>query len=143
MMLDFQKAGFAFPRDCAVAWDFTMARFWFPGGDAVREHICDWLRGRAEGRILTREELDAWGCDFPGHRYGEVIFLLKSGTIFVPSFVSRGGLPAMHGFDPSQPDSRACWLTTHPCENSPSRIHEIYRVMRAAAEKISSASAAR
>jgi hypothetical protein len=136
MMLDFEKAGFAFPRDCAAVWDFTMARFWFPGGDAIREHICDWLRGRAEGRILTEEELAAWGCDFPGRRYGEIIFLLKSGTIFAPSFVSRGGLPAMHGYDPTQPDSRTCWLTTERCENAPSRIDGIYRVMRAAAERI-------
>jgi hypothetical protein len=142
MMTDFLKAGFVFPRDYAAVWDLTMTRFWFPGGDAIREHICDWLRGRPEGRILSTTELAAWGCDFPHRRYGDVIFLLESGTLLAPSFVSRSGLRAMHDFDPTDPDSRACWLTTHPCENPPARIDEIHRVMLTSAAALSDPSAA-
>ncbi len=140
MKLDFEMAGFAFPRDYAAAWDSTMARFWFPGGDAIREQICDWLRLRPEGRILTAEELESWGCHFPDHRYGEIFYLLNHGTVFAPSFMNRNTLPGMHGFDPREPDSRACWLTTYPCERNPARINGIFHVMRAAAEKLSTAS---
>jgi hypothetical protein len=135
MKIDFEHAGFLFPRDYAAVWDSTMARFWFPGGDAIREHICDWLRARPEGRILTDAELQSWGCHFPDHRYGEIFFLLHNGTIFAPSFMNRGKVPGMHGFDPREPDSRACWLTTHRIENPPAQIHQIYHVMRAAADK--------
>jgi hypothetical protein len=137
MRIEFEKAGFVFPRDYAVVWDATMARFWFPGGDAIREHICDWLRERREGRILTREEMGEWGCSFPGNLYGEVFFLLRNGTIFTPSIMKRGGVAAMHGYDPREPESRACWLTTHVCDHTPSQIHEINQVMRAAVERIS------
>jgi len=143
MRVDFEKAGFVFPRDYAAVWDSTMARFWFPGGDAIREQICDWLRARPEGRILTREELQSWGCYFPDHKYGEIFYLLNNGTIFAPSFMNRGRVPGMHGFDPREPDSRACWLTSHPCERTPVQINEIYHVMRAAAARIASASPAR
>jgi hypothetical protein len=136
MRVDFEKAGFVFPRDYAAVWDSTMARFWFPGGDAIREHICDWLRARPEGRILTQEELKSWGCYFPDHKYGEIFYLLNNGTIFAPSFMNRGRVPGMHGFDPREPDSKACWLTSHPCDHTPVQINEIYHVMRAAAARI-------
>jgi hypothetical protein len=142
MMTDFHGAGFEFPRDYAAVWDMTMVRFWFPGGDAIREHICDWLRGRPEGRILKTEELANWGCDFPHRRYGDVIFLLESGTLFAPSYVSRSGLRAMHDFDPTDPDSRACWLTTHLCERPPGRIDEIHRVMLSSAMSLANRPAA-
>ncbi|HEX4085832.1 MAG TPA: alkaline phosphatase family protein [Chthoniobacteraceae bacterium] len=133
MMVEFEQAGYHFPRDYAAVWDSTMARFWFPGGDSAREEIHDWLRARKEGRILTREELESWGCWFPDHRYGELFFLLNNGAIFAPSFMNRGRVPGMHGFDPREPDSRACWLTTHELDFNPRRINEIYHVMRAAA----------
>ena len=51
--------------------------------------------------------------------------------------MNRSRVPAMHGFDPAEPDSRACWLTTHPCENPPARINEIFDVMKAAASRVS------
>jgi hypothetical protein len=57
--------------------------------------------------------------------------------------MNRGKVPGMHGFDPREPDSRACWLTSHPCERTPVQINEIYHVMRAAAARIASASPAR
>jgi hypothetical protein len=143
MMVDFERAGYRYGRDYAAVWDSTMARFWFPGGDAVREEICDWLKARTEGRILTREELESWGCLFPYNRYGELFYLLNNGTIFAPSFMNRGQVPGMHGFDPREPDSRACWLTTHPCERKPAQIHEIYQVMRASADRVAAERLAR
>ena len=68
MMDDFEAAGFVYGRDYAAVWDSTMARFWFPGGDAVRTAIRDWLAQREEGRIVTDRELKNWGCLFPDAR---------------------------------------------------------------------------
>ena len=48
MMPDFERAGFVYGRDYAAVWDSTMARFWFPGGDAVRD-ADHRLAGRAPG----------------------------------------------------------------------------------------------
>ena len=52
----------------------------------------------------------------PDGRYGELFYLLHNGTIFAPSFMNLKRVPAMHGFDPAEPDSKACWLTTHPVD---------------------------
>jgi hypothetical protein len=137
MRTDFEKTGFVFGRDYAAVWDSTMARFWFPGGDSARAEICDWLRAQREGRIVRDDELKKWGCFFPDHRYGEVFYLLNNGTIFAPSFMNLGRVPAMHGFDPAEPDSEACWLTSHAVAQAPKQIHQIFSVMKTAADGLS------
>jgi hypothetical protein len=134
MMSEFAGAGFVYGRDYAAVWDSTMVRFWFPGGAAIRASIVAWLDARPEGRVVPDAQLREWGCLFPDYRYGEVFYLLNNGTIFAPSFMNLRRVPAMHGFDPAEADSAACWLTTHPTR-VPARIHEIYEVMKEAGQK--------
>jgi hypothetical protein len=141
MRVDFEKAGFMFGRDYGAVWDSTMARFWFPGGARVREEITGWLTLRTEGRIVSDAQLQKWGCYFPNHRYGELFYLLDNGTLFAPSFMNLGKVTAMHGFDPAEPESRACWLTTHPTLHRPFQIHQIFDVMKEAAVAIVAAAA--
>lgn len=136
MRTDFENAGFVYGRDYAAVWDSTMARFWFPGGEAARARIVAWLSTRGEGYIVPDAKLQEWGCLFPDRRYGELFYLLRNGTIFAPSFMNRKRVPAMHGFDPAEPDSRACWLTTHPVDPAPQRINEIFGVMQRAADAL-------
>ncbi len=131
MMLDFESLGLRFGRDYIAVWDSTMARFWFMGSG--RKKAEDWLQTRSEGHIVSEAELRKWGCYFADGRYGEVIFLLNNGIIFAPSFMNQRNVPAMHGFAPEEPDSAACWLTTDPCENPPTRLDGIFNVMRSAA----------
>ena len=138
-MLDFEALGLRYGRDYVAVWDSTMARFWFPGGSSIRERITEWLQRRDEGRVVTDDELKAWGCHFPDGRYGELIFLCHNGIIFAPSFMNRSRVPAMHGFDPAEPDSAACWLTSHPCPEPPQRLDGIYQVMQRAARAASKA----
>ena len=134
MMLEFEALGLAYGRDYVAAWDSTMARFWFPGGTEIRDSVSAWLGKRTEGRIVTEAELKAWGCHFPDGRYGELFYLLHNGTIFAPSFMNQRRVPAMHGFDPAEPDSAASWLANYACPNPPRRLDEIYKIMSSAAE---------
>ncbi len=138
MMVDFDALGLRYGKDYAAAWDSTMVRFWFPGGQSVRSRIEAWLSQRNEGRIVTDDELKRWGCLFPDRRYGELFYLLNEGVIFAPSFMNQRRVPGMHGFDPDLPNSRACWLTSHPVDEPPERIEQIYRVMRAACDRAAS-----
>jgi len=133
MMPDFEALGLRFGHDYVAAWDSTMARFWFTGSPSVRERVAAWLGQRTEGRIVTEAELKEWGCHFPDGRYGELFYLLDNGVIFAPSFMNQRRVPAMHGFDPNEPDSAACWLTNYPCPNPPRRLDGIYKVMSQAA----------
>ena len=135
-MLDFDALGLRYGRDYVAVWDSTMARFWFLAGATVRDRVTEWLQNRCDGRIIGESELKTGGCYFPDGRYGELIFLLHNGIIFAPSFMNRGRVPGMHGFDPAEPDSAACWLTNYPCPNPPRRLDRIYSVMRHAASGI-------
>jgi hypothetical protein len=134
LMLRFESLGLRYGSDYGAVWDSTMVRFWFlrPG---VREKIEGWLAAQQEGSIVGDAQLERWGCLFPDRRYGELFYLLKPGTIFVPCYMARHRVPAMHGFDPAHPSSAACWLTTHSGE-APKRIEEIFRVMKQAGEGI-------
>jgi hypothetical protein len=133
MLPEFERLGLKFGRDYGAVWDSTMVRFWFPGDPGVRPRVEAWLAGRTEGRIVDETELAAHGCLFPDRRYGELWFLLNNGVIFAPSFMNRHRVPAMHGFDPREPDSAACWLSNHDGYTAPRRIEGIFAVMRAAA----------
>jgi hypothetical protein len=133
MMPDFESLGLRYGTDYVAVWDSTMARFWFPGGEAIRTRVENWLAARTEGRIVSREELEKWGCWFEDGRYGEVFYLLNNGVIFAPSFMNQRRVPAMHGYDPDEPDSAACFLSTTQVERPPARIEQIHRLMQEAA----------
>lgn len=135
MLPEFEQLGLRFGRDYGAVWDSTMVRCWFPGEASVRPRVAAWLAARPEGRILDDAELAANGCLFPNRRYGELWFLLNNGVIFAPSFMNRHRVPAMHGFDPREPDSQACWLCNHGDYAAPRRIEGIQEVMRTAAQR--------
>ena len=139
MMPEFEQLGLRYGRDYAATWDSTMARFWFLGDAGIRTQVETWLAGRPEGRIVTETELERWGCLFADRRYGELFYVLNEGVIFAPSFMNQRRVPAMHGYDPDLPNSRACWLTSHEVEQAPVRIEGIHHVMRAAADRLAKA----
>jgi hypothetical protein len=132
-MLDFEELGLRYGHDYAAVWDSTMVRFWFPGGDAIRAKVCRWLEARRVGRILTRAELENWHCYYPDHRYGELFYLLPSGTIFAPSYMNRGFVPGMHGFAPAEPGNAACLLSSHPLARPVSQLRDLHGLMAQAA----------
>jgi hypothetical protein len=134
MMPEFESLGLKYGIDYAAVWDSTMVRFLFPGGEKVKTTVTTWLNARKEGRILSDEELKANGCLFPSGRYGELWYLLPEGTIFAPSFMNQRHVTGMHGYDPREPASPACWLTNHAAYPAPARINEIYHVMKEAAD---------
>jgi predicted AlkP superfamily pyrophosphatase or phosphodiesterase len=133
LMLEFEQLGLRFGRDYAAVWDSTMVRFWFPGGAAVRDKVSAWLAGQPAGRILSPDELKRWHCYFPDHRYGELFYLLPSGTIFVPSFMNMGYVRGMHGFAPDEPGNAACLLSSHAPASPVSQLRDLHQLMVAAA----------
>jgi predicted AlkP superfamily pyrophosphatase or phosphodiesterase len=139
MRTRFQQLGYEYGKDYAAVWDSTMVRFWFLRPE-LRENIVNWLRQQPEGAILTDEQMERWGCLFADRRFGELFYLLKPGTIFVPSAMGGERVAGMHGFSPEDPNSKACWLTSHPTR-VPRRIEEIFLVMKEAAERVAAESA--
>ena len=86
-----------FGRDYVAALDSTMARFWVRSEAAARL-LPEVLAAARGGHLLSEEELVALGCDFPGQRYGQLIFLMDPGHLIVPSHMGLKPIRGMHGY---------------------------------------------
>jgi hypothetical protein len=118
------------PRDYAVVYDSTMARFWF-FNERARQEITASLQGVAEGRILPDAELQELGTLFPDRYFGEMIFLVEEGVLIVPSDMGERPLHAMHGYHPDAPQSYAALMTNVPnVPDDVTAIPHIYGLMR-------------
>jgi len=124
-----EALGLRFGEDYAVAYDSTMARFWFlkPG---VREPIEAALKEEPLGHIMSDDELTAYGCDFPGNTYGELFFLMKPGVLICPSHMGVKPLAGMHGFAPEDKDSAASFMTNVALARKPHRLEDLYTIMK-------------
>ncbi len=131
MLPRWNKLGLKYGRDYIAVWDSTMARFWF-ADEASRNTAIAWLSEQTDGELLTDERLAGYGCLFPDRKYGELFYLLPSGSLFVPSFLNQRKVTAMHGYAPEHPDSAAAWLsnTETPPVNA---LTDIFPVMKTAA----------
>ncbi|HQH71582.1 MAG TPA: alkaline phosphatase family protein [bacterium] len=124
-----ESTNLRFGTDYVAMYDSTMARFWFLKPEA-RPPIEAVLRSETQGRILTEDELAEFGCDFPGHGYGDLIFLLNPGVLLCPSFMGETPLRGMHGYDPRDTDSIALFATNMNGFEYPKRLDDLYRIMR-------------
>lgn len=121
------------PKDYAVIYDSTMARFWF-FTDRARREITASLAGVPEGRVLPDDELEELGTLFPDRYFGELIFLVEEGVLIVPSDMGEKPLAAMHGYHPDAPHSYAALLTNQPTVPADvTAIPHLYGLMRAEA----------
>ena len=122
-----EKTGLVWGEDYASAIDSTMARFW-------------WLKPEAEasvraafaglpGHWLADDEMRYHGIWRDDRKFGDAIFLADVGVQLCPSDMGVKPLNGMHGYDPSDIDSRACWLSTVPVPAGVSRVCDYFRVM--------------
>ena len=116
------------PRDYAVVYDSTMARFWF-FNDAARQAITACLGQVPQGRIVPDEELEKLGAFFPDRYFGELIFLVKEGVLIVPSHMGERPIRAMHGYHPTETHSFAALFTSHEIPESITAIPHMYNLM--------------
>ena len=112
------------PRDYLPFFDSTMARFWWRG-DEARRAVTEALSQEALGRWLDDAELERLGARFPARDYGDAIFLLNPGALMVPSFMGKGPLAAMHGYDPSHPDMAALLWSNRPVPESVRHLSDV------------------
>jgi hypothetical protein len=105
-----------------------MARFWMRS-DAAARLLPQVLAEADGGRLLSDAELAALGCDFPGQRYGQLIFLMDPGHLIVPSHMGRTPIHGMHGYHPDHPDSDAALLSTHQPARETESICDFHELM--------------
>jgi predicted AlkP superfamily pyrophosphatase or phosphodiesterase len=120
--------GFKFGVDYNVVYDSTMARFWFFREDA-RKRIAETLQKQPHGRILNRDDMVEFGCDFPDTKYGELFWLLDPGYLLCPSFMGETPLAGMHGYTPADKDSVALFCSNVKPDPMPERLDDLYSLM--------------
>jgi hypothetical protein len=101
-----EQLPYRMPRDYAVVYDSTMARFWF-FTEAAREAVARQLEAVSEGRIIPDTELKELGAFFPDRYFGELIFLVNEGVLIVPSHMGERPIRGMHGYHPREKHSFA------------------------------------
>ncbi len=125
---DIEALGLEWNKDYAAFYDATMARFWFLD-EKARGPITEALTNHPQGRILPDEELKQLGVYFEDRQYGELLFLMNSGTQIVPSFMSVNPVKGMHGYHPVDPDSFASLSSNRPLPESVTKIQHIHQLM--------------
>jgi len=128
LIADIEALGLKWNKDYIAFYDSTMARFWFMN-DEARTAITQYLKNHSNGRILSDEELTQHGVFFEDGQYGELIFLMESGTQIAPSFMGVKSCKGMHGFNPSDPDSKASLSSNRPIPESITKIQHIDQLM--------------
>ena len=122
--------GLRWGEDYASAIDSTMARFWWlkPGAE---EKVRSAFTG-FPGHWVTEDEMRYHGIWRDDHKFGDAIFLADAGVQFVPSDMGVKPLNGMHGFDPADIDSAACYLSTKPVPDNIKRVCDYFDAMACA-----------
>ena len=104
----FQAHGLREGKDFDAFFDSTVARFW---NIRDRRGLQGALNSLDWGQVLSSEQLKAWQVPFETGEYGDLYFLADPGVLILPSHMGTAPLAAMHGYDPADPTSDACFLS--------------------------------
>lgn len=117
-----------FGKDYAAVFDSTMARFWFFNPPA-REQIMEILNSQSAAELLTQAQKREYGIDFDDNMFGEEILLFAPGIQIVPGDMGLNALPGMHGYNPDDKNSYACYLSNKAPSTPPERVSDCFAVM--------------
>lgn len=124
-----ERLNLSYGKDYIAFYDSTMARFWFLN-DNSRLKIQNLLSKQKKGKILSKEELVKFGVYFPNHMYGELIFLMNSGVLIVPSYMGKKAIKGMHGYHPHDKESLAMIASNRLIPSSVTSIEKIYSLFK-------------
>lgn len=124
-----EELGLRQGADYNVVYDSTMARFWH-FNDRARVAIDNLLKANPEGRIVPPSELKELRAWFPDQGFGETVFLVREGTLIVPSHMGERPITAMHGYHPDDKHSYAAMMTNQPqLPDTVAAIPDIHKLM--------------
>ncbi|WP_405059946.1 alkaline phosphatase family protein [Kribbella sp. NBC_01505] len=105
-----------FPRDVLAFVDATMIRLWAArGGDERCAEAAQALAATGSGQLLSEADRRAFGVTDP--RWGDHIFVLDPGGLFVPDYFTGIHRPAdstargMHGYHPDHEETAGIFYT--------------------------------
>ncbi|PIQ89475.1 MAG: hypothetical protein COV72_02920 [Candidatus Omnitrophica bacterium CG11_big_fil_rev_8_21_14_0_20_42_13] len=125
---DIETIDFKTPDDYIAFYDSTMARFWF-FNNAAKIKITEKLKSKNYGRILSAEEIREFNIDFKNNMYGELIFLMNTGSVINPSFMGSKIPQGMHGFDVGDKAMNACLISNKEIDTPINDVKDFYNLM--------------
>jgi len=85
-------------QDIQYFIDSIMIRFKVKDKSKI-ELLHEFLKEREYGTVLNEEITKKYNVNMDDNRYGDVVFVLKKGKIFLPNFYqAKGKIKAMHGY---------------------------------------------
>jgi predicted AlkP superfamily pyrophosphatase or phosphodiesterase len=90
------------PKDYISFYDSTMARFWFKNKKNLKKKEAE-LKNLKYGFILTKRLKKKYNIP-EDRRYGDLIFILNPGYMFMPNCYQSTPLKGMHGYAPDKAD---------------------------------------
>ena len=104
--------------------DSTIARFWFKS-EKDREEIIRILSRIRHGKILDLKDKDKYNIPL-GKEFGEVIFVLEPGYLFVPNFhQGKIGCRGMHGYMPDKADLDGIFIINKKINKKEIELNEV------------------
>ena len=103
--------------------DATLARFWGPAHvlEAARSRIA---RARWPGTWLSEAELASLHAPTQGAPYGDAMFVLDPGALFVPSHLG-GAVCGMHGYLPHTDAAQSALASSLPLPDDVSSLQDV------------------
>lgn len=89
--------------------DATMVRIWVFNNN-LRYEIESYLSQKETGKIIEENERKEFGIT--SREFGDIIYLLNEGSVFIPSFFGRRMPKAMHGYHPYLESQHGIFLST-------------------------------
>jgi len=124
LMRHVETLGLGIPGDFIPFYDSTMARFRIRTEEAGRR-LEGLLAGLQEGHLLDDDEAERLGVLFTDACFGDLVFLVDSGTIILPSYMSSEPVAAMHGYHPGTPCMYSALFSNEETMDFPTTLTDI------------------
>ncbi len=110
-------------RNITYFLDSTIARFWFKDKNS-KEEVLTVLEKIKQGKILDLKEKDKYNMPL-GKEFGEIIFALEPGYLFVPNFYQgKNGCKGMHGYMPDKADLDGIFIINKKTDKKEIELNE-------------------
>mgnify|MGYP001069544371 CR=1 FL=1 len=115
-------------------WDALMLRIWVQDQGLLSDML-DYVSGFEFGRVLSEEDRQYFGVT--KREFGDIIFLLKEGFAFYPSFFGARFPKALHGYDPKLDSQQAFFGYLGPSTlRPPHRAVEVFSLFQELARPV-------
>jgi len=115
-------------------WDALMLRIWVQDQGLLSDML-DYVSGFEFGRVLSEEDRQYFGVT--KREFGDIIFLLKEGFAFYPSFFGARFPKALHGYDPKLDSQQAFFGYLGPSTvRPPRRAVEVFPLLQELARPV-------